>query len=76
MTENSPEAPRPGQPPTDPEPTPPEPTSKPKAGTGSGRFAVYDNRYLRFVGGVSDSKPTKAEAKKLAGHDDVEIREV
>jgi hypothetical protein len=52
-----------------PEPAKPEPT-------GSGRFAVYDNRILQFVGGVVDKRPTKAEAKRAAGHDDVEIREV
>jgi len=44
--------------------------------TGSGRFAVYDNRIRQFVGGVVDKRPTKAEAKKAAGHDDVEVREV
>jgi hypothetical protein len=40
------------------------------------RYAVYDTRYEKFVGAVLDKKPTPAAAKKLAGHDDVDIREV
>jgi hypothetical protein len=57
--------------------TEPQPSEK-----GSGKFAVYDTRYEKFVGDVVDtnvrgkSKPSKADAKKLAGHDDVEVREV
>lgn len=42
----------------------------------SGRYAVYDLRYLRFVGEVSDKRPSKTDARKVAGHDDVEVREV
>jgi hypothetical protein len=33
--------------------------------TGSGRFAVYDTTLLRYVGGVSDKRPSKADANKL-----------
>lgn len=54
----------------------PEQTSPTSSNPGSGRFAVYDTRYERFVGSVTDKKPSKADAKKLAGHDDVEVREV
>lgn len=42
----------------------------------SKRFAIYDNRYLRFLPGTYTSRPTKTDAKDAAGHDDVEIREV
>jgi hypothetical protein len=55
----------------------PEPVTTTKAKpTGSGRFAVYDRRILQYVGGVAESKPTKAEAKRAVGHDDFDIREV
>ena len=66
---------------TDPTPTP-DPTPETPAADAPTKpanpkgYAVYDTRYLRFLPGVHDKKPTKAEAKKLAGHDDVEIREV
>jgi hypothetical protein len=40
------------------------------------RYAVYDTRYLRFVGAVSAKRPTKAQARDMAGHDDVEVRKV
>lgn len=40
------------------------------------RFAVYDLTYLKFVGHVTSKRPSKAQAEKAAGHDNVEIREV
>jgi hypothetical protein len=47
------------------------------ASKGSGNHAVYDTRYEKFVGGVSvGKKPSKADARKLVGHDDFDIREV
>lgn len=54
----------------------PEQTSAKPSTDGSGRYAVYDTRYLRFVGPVTDKRSSKADAKKVAGHDDVEVREV
>lgn len=53
-----------------------EQTAAPTASGTSGRFAVYDTRYQRFVGSVTDKRPSKADARKVAGHDDVEVREV
>lgn len=53
----------------------PEQTA-PIMSTSGGNYAVYDTRYERFVGGVQAKKPTKKAAAELAGHDDVEIREV
>lgn len=59
-----------------PSPAPdPKPASKP-ADEAAVRYAVYDTRYLRFLPGVHDKKPSKADAKKIVGHDDFEIREV
>lgn len=40
------------------------------------RYAVFDTRYDKFVGDVSTKKPPLPAAKKLVGHDDVEVREV
>lgn len=45
--------------------------------TGSGRFAVYDTKLLRFVGPVVDKRPSKAQANKLVHTPDAyEVREV
>lgn len=43
----------------------PEAAPKAPEATGSGRFAVYDTTLLRYVGGVVDKRPSKAEANKL-----------
>lgn len=40
------------------------------------RYAVFDTRYDKFVGEVTTKKPSLPAAKKLVGHDDVEVREV
>lgn len=59
----------------EPKPAPPADSDKPETG---GRFAAYDTRYLRFVGGVVDTKAkAKAEAK-AAGLEtsDYYVREV
>jgi hypothetical protein len=70
MTDNSPEQlPTPGSPP------PPDPEPAPAPGT-SGRYAVYDKTLLRFVGPVTDKRPTKAAVKDLVGDHDHEVREV
>lgn len=47
----------------------------PKGNPGTGRFSVYDTQLARYVGGVRDTKPTAAEARKLApnGHTVVEV---
>lgn len=52
--------------------------AKSDEGAGSGRFAVYDTTYLKFVGGVVDSK---SKANKIAKDEGLkpgafEIREV
>lgn len=55
------------------------PEYKPTAPTGnkgSGRFAVYDMTLERYVSEVSDSKPSSADAKKLAGDHSYRIIEV
>lgn len=79
MTEQ--QLPTPGAPEPTPEPTP-EPDVKPKTkskdtGTGSGRFAVYNETLTQYVGPVVDKKPTQAEASKLVpkGHK-ATVREV
>lgn len=60
----------------DPTPTPP-PAPKEKAPAGdSPRYAVYDNTYLRFVGGTHENRKAATAAAKAAGLDDYEIREV
>lgn len=48
----------------------------PEGAKDTGRYAVYDRRFGRYVGGVSTDRPSKADSKKLAGHDDVAIVEV
>lgn len=55
-----------------PEPTPTE-VEEPTEPT---RWAIYDHRFLRFLRGTYDKKPTMREAKNLAGHDEVMIHEV
>ena len=40
----------------------------PNGNPGSGRFAVYDLQLGRFVGGVTDKRPTDTAAAKLAEH--------
>jgi hypothetical protein len=52
------------------------PEKAPKASDDGKRFAVYDLTYERFVGPVTGKRPSKANAEKAAGHDNVEIREV
>lgn len=60
--------------PQGPPPTPgPEPTPEPGS---SGRYAVYDLDLLRFVGPVTDKRPSKTAAKALVGDHDHEVREV
>lgn len=53
-----------------PDDTKPEETEKPK------RFAAYDTNYLRFVGGVHDTKAKATKAAKDLEVKDFEIREV
>lgn len=76
MTENSPE----GTTPEAPEPTTApaaEAPTLPAENSGSGRFAVYDTTLMRYVGSVSDKRPSKAEANKLVHtRDAYSIREV
>lgn len=51
-------------------------TTSSKADDDAKRYAVYDLTYEKFVGPVTDKKPSKAAAEKAAGHDNVELREV
>jgi hypothetical protein len=63
---------------TPPEPTP-TPAPKATAATSEDkavRYSAYDRTYLRFVGGVHDSKAKAKAAAKDKGSTDVEIREV
>lgn len=64
----------PQTPPPAPPATPPTPAAAPAPTTV--RYAVYDTRYLKFVGEVTAKKPSKSAAKELVGHDDFDIREV
>ena len=61
---------------TTPEVTPDEPTAAvqpvaddqpqlPAENKDSGRWAVYDTKLMRYVGDVTDKRPTKADANKL-----------
>lgn len=59
-----------------PDPSAAPPPADNNSSTDAKRYAAYDTRYQRFVGPVTDKKPSLAQAKKLVGHDDVEIREV
>lgn len=54
----------------------PSAVAKPAKVDDPTRFAVYDLRFEKFVGPVSSKRPSKAQSEKLAGHDDVEVREV
>lgn len=48
----------------------------PTGAEDTGRYCVYDQRLGKYVGGVTSDKPSKADAKKLVGHDDVAVVEV
>lgn len=65
MTENPTGTPPPEQPTTTPE--------KPEQ-VDSGRYAAYDKRYLKYVGGVHDSKSAARDAAKEAGVKTGDIR--
>lgn len=43
----------------------PELYDAPEGAEGTGRYAVYDRVLGRYVGGVTDAKPTTTEANKL-----------
>lgn len=55
----------------------PTPTPTPAPATGK-RYAAYDKTYLRFVGGVHDTKAKATKAAKDTGIKlgDLEVREV
>lgn len=53
------------------------------APSDANRYAVYDDTYKRYIGGVSDKRPSKADVKRIAGEaggkvdvDNLSIREV
>lgn len=58
---------------TQPEPEKAEKAEKTADGT---RYAVYDLRFERFVGPVTDKAPSAKAARDLVGHDDAEVRKV
>lgn len=55
-----------------------EPLETAEADDTTGRFAAYDNRLARFVGGVHDTKAKAKAAAKRAGvsASDTEVRTV
>ena len=62
-------------------PPPDNPTTEPEAApekTGSGRYAAYDTTYLKYVGGVPDTKGAARDAAKAKGvkAGDIRIDEV
>lgn len=62
---------------TTPDPSPaPEADEKPATPTNRTGFAVYDETYLRYVGGVHDTKAKAAKAAKDAKVKNARIDEV
>lgn len=54
------------------------PTTATPETKGSGRFAAYDTRLTRYIGGVHDSRKGATDAAKARGvkPGDVKVREV
>lgn len=61
---------------TTPAPTGPARTERASKAEEPERFSAYDKTFLKFVGGVHDSKSKATKAAKDAGVDDFEIRTV